>query len=233
MDRLSHICDWMTLRHRCIICSAIGPAPICQQCLSDYLISPRYSCRQCALPLENHAIICGECLRHPPTFDKAFCPYLYRPPISQLLNQFKHHSNHIIGYALCQLFCIAIKEHHNQQHIPLPDYIIAVPLHWRRQWKRGFNQAELLAETLASNLNINMLYAKKIKSTQTQEALSRQKRMLNLRNSFIFKKTLQGQSIAIVDDVMTTGATANQLASTLKKAGAGEVAIWALARTEK
>ena len=137
------------------------------------------------------------------------------------------------GKALAQLFAQRVAAHYAQQHLSLPDYLIAVPLHWRRQWQRGFNQAQWLTDHLAQHLNIHALYpVKKTTATRAQEQLSRKQRLRNVAHRFrITRAFTPTSSIAIVDDVMTTGATANSLAKTLKQAGVSNVSVWALART--
>jgi ComF family protein len=116
--------------------------------------------------------------------------------------------------------------------MPLPTLITPVPLHWRNQWSRGFNQSAFFSHALSKYLDIKHFeYSRRIKWTKPQKALSQKERIKSLRNSFLVTKPLNGESIVIVDDVMTTGATVNTLAKELKRAGAGEVSVWVLART--
>lgn len=117
-----------------------------------------------------------------------------------------------------------------------PDTIIAIPLHWRRYWQRGFNQSELLANSLSRQLKIPLVKAlKRCRSTTMQQSLNAEQRQRNLHNAFAVTKPelIQGRRIALVDDVMTTGATATEAARTLLSAGANEVHIWVLARTPR
>ncbi len=117
-----------------------------------------------------------------------------------------------------------------------PDTIIAIPLHWRRYWQRGFNQSELLANSLSRQLKIPLVKAlTRCRSTTMQQSLNAEQRQRNLHNAFAVTKPelIQGRRIALVDDVMTTGATATEVARTLLSAGAGEVHIWVLARTPR
>jgi len=236
-SRVSLLC------HYCLLCGDLcrdscRNKRICSPC-EHYLVKPQHTCQRCAIPLKDDALYCGECLKHPPDFDTTVSPYLYTAPLDQLINQFKHSGNHIIGKELSRLFCKAIKKHYTEQHIKMPKWVLPVPLHWRRQWQRGFNQAALLVDdVIQSDLCIHaqtelFKYAKKHQATSSQEVLSRKERQNNLKNAFTITKQIDGESIAIVDDVMTTGATVGSLARALKKAGAGHITVWALARTTK
>lgn len=226
------------LHHSCLLCATSSPERICSPC-QDYLLKPQYQCQRCGIDLKVHAIICGDCLKRPPAFDETIAPFIYQAPLDTLIKDFKHKGKHTSGKALSTLFCREIQDYYQGHHASLPEYLLPVPLHWRRQWQRGFNQAEVLAEALLKQLNSNhpqiklFGYAKKQRANPAQEGLSKKQRLTNLKDSFVITKALSGQSIAIIDDVMTTGATANSLAQALKKAGAGKVSVWALARTPK
>ncbi|MFT6387624.1 MAG: ComF family protein [Cellvibrionaceae bacterium] len=229
-----------SLGHPCLLCDAISQQRICRPCQAAYLYRPHNPCGACGIPLEQYAVLCGQCLKCRPAFDETFAAYLYQAPIDQLINAFKHTGNYVAGKALSLLFCNALEIHYRENHLTLPDYILPVPLHWRRQWLRGFNQSNFICKDLLKNkgcraANVQLFTsAKKMKLTLPQEQLSRKQRLSNPgKNAFVVSKTLNGESIAIVDDVMTTGATVNALAIALKKAGAGKVSIWALARTPK
>ncbi|MGH1439157.1 MAG: ComF family protein [Cellvibrionaceae bacterium] len=221
---------------------------ICGACQS-YLVQSTTSCQRCGIALntpyndahnnihDNTAIHCGMCLKNPPTFDSTFSPYIYTAPLNKLISQFKHGGNDTIGKELGRLFSSAINNHYRERHINTPRWIIPVPLHWTRQWHRGFNQAAFLAKEIVnspacvqSNTQL-FYYVKKRRATTSQEQLSRRERLNNTKNTFIVTQALKGESVAIVDDVMTTGATVGSLAKSLKKAGAGKVTVWALART--
>jgi ComF family protein len=118
--------------------------------------------------------------------------------------------------------------------MPLPDLIVTVPQHWKKQWLRGFNPAAFFTDDISKQLSIPIFTnVKRTKAVADQKSLSRQARIKNLQNSFAITSRLDNKNMAIIDDVMTTGSTANALAAALKAAGAKQVAIWALARTPK
>lgn len=115
---------------------------------------------------------------------------------------------------------------------PLPECIIPVPLHALRLLKRGFNHSELIGRYLADHLHIPLEVhcCKRIKNTQQQSDLSVKQRRKNIAGAFSVQSPLNFQHIAIVDDVVTTGSTVNELARTLKLAGVSRVEVWACAR---
>ena len=218
---------------RCLVCGCPSGRRICRSCLACFKRS-RYVCQTCAVPLTQHALLCGECLKASPRYDYAYSPYVYHPPLDKLINDFKHNGQLSIGTALAEPFCQMIAAYYQQYHLPLPDYVTAVPLHWRRQWQRGFNQSAVLGKAVASSLQLPYITcSKRTRYTSDQKNLSRQARLHNLKDSFRATRAFSGESIAIIDDVMTTGATVDTLAAALKAAGAGTVIVWALARTPK
>jgi ComF family protein len=154
--------------------------------------------------------------------------------LSDLIIQFKQKRDFVAGKALSELFAKAIRHHYRQQHLPLPDLIAPVPQHWKSQWQRSFNHAIIFSHEISQQLSIPIFKAlKRVRATPPQKALDKKARLANLQQSFHITDSLNGEHIAIVDDVMTTGATANTLAQALKAAGAGKVTIWVLARTPK
>lgn len=221
----------ISFKHHCLLCDEASPSRVCQHC-QRFLVKPHYSCQQCAQPLKHFALFCGQCLRHPPAYDTVFSPFLYQAPLRSLIVDYKQKGHEYKGKALSQLFCESVFRHYQQQHIPLPTLITPVPLHWRAQWVRGFNQSAFFSRDLSQHLGIKYFdETRRIKWSVSQKELNRKERLLSLKNSFVATRTLKGESIVIVDDVMTTGATANTLAVELKKAGAGHISVWVLART--
>jgi ComF family protein len=151
-----------------------------------------------------------------------------------LIIRFKQKGDFVAGKSLSELFSKAVLNHYRQQHLPLPDMIAPVPLHWTSQWQRGFNHAIEFTHGISLALSIPTFKAlKRVRATPPQKGLDKKARLANLQQSFSITARLNGEHIAIVDDVMTTGATANTLAHALKAAGAGKVSIWVLARTPK
>ncbi|MGH1485127.1 MAG: ComF family protein [Cellvibrionaceae bacterium] len=219
-----------TVQH-CALCDKPSKHRICHNC-SAYFSVAQYTCQTCAVPLKHHAMYCGHCLKSPPHYDVSYSPYLYQAPLSHLISDFKHKGHLFVGKGLGELFYTSIRSYYCQQHLPLPDLIAPVPLHWKKQWQRGFNQSAFLGNLLAKELNITLFsHTKRRHSTKSQKKLSRKERLNNINDDFVITRKLSGKSIAIIDDVMTTGSTVNNFAKALKQAGAKTVAVWALART--
>ena len=215
--------------HRCLLCHNNALGRICADCRS-LLPQLENPCPVCAIPGIPTQNVCGQCLTKPPNFDSVHCVFLYQAPLDQLINGFKNRRQLTIGRALTELLLADLKDHYANDR--LPDKITATPLFWRKQWSRGFNQSLFLSRYLSRKLNIQHFNGlKRIRPNDEQKTLNRRQRLQNLKGCFFVKKPLHGENIAVVDDVVTTGATANAIAKTLKQAGAGKVAIWAVART--
>ncbi|MGS2717231.1 ComF family protein [Eionea flava] len=222
------------LPHTCALCDSYSPNRLCPACIEQFLQTPRFSCRACALPLPHSALLCGECLQHIPPFEETYSPFIYQKPLSDLIFQFKDQGDYYAGKALADIFCQQVQQHLMQHHKPLPDLITAVPLHWKKQQQRGINQSAFFAHYLSKQLNIPLFtQVKRTQASPDQKQLTRQQRLQNIQNSFAVSSTLQRQHIILVDDVMTTGATVSALTTALKKAGAGKVSVWVLARVPK
>lgn len=190
-----------------------------------------YRCHCCALPLISNANCCGQCLAYPPAFTRTLIPFLYEHPLDGLIHQFKYRRQLTSGKLLGELLLQCVR-----QETTLPDLLVPTPIHWRRRWQRGFNQTELLAHQLSKTLEIPVSYAC-LQSTPThsQKGLSRTERLKNSRRRFMVnpktRQQIQDAHIALIDDVVTTTATARTLSELLMAAGAKQVDIWALART--
>ena len=215
--------------HRCILCHNSDQSRICTDCRS-LLPQIENPCPVCAIPVMPTQSVCGQCLTKPPNFDYVHCVFLYRAPLDQLINGFKNRRQLTAGRALAELLLEDLKAHYINDL--MPNKIAAMPLFWRKQWWRGFNQSLFLSHYLSRKLSIEHFNGlKRIRSNDEQKTLNRRQRLQNLKDCFFVKKPLSGENIAVVDDVVTTGATANAVAKTLKQAGAGKVTIWAIART--
>lgn len=211
----------------CLLCGASSQAGVwCEDCNANlpHIISPR--CPICALPSPNGQI-CGHCLSNPPPVDFTVAAFDYAFPINRLIQTFKY-AQHL---ALAQKLADAL----DQRIITLPDAIIPMPLHPLRLQDRGFNQSLLLAQRIAQKRNIPLLRhaAQRIRHTPPQSTLDWKARSKNLRQAFICNADLTGKHLAIVDDVMTSGASINELALCLRKAGAQTISAWIIARTPK
>ncbi len=199
------------------------------------------ACQQCALPLQrdesfpenphdDEQAICGECLRREPSFDRCFAPFLYHAPISKMILQFKNYQDLTRGKILGDLLIESLT---HQPYFELPELIVPTPLHWRRQLFRGLNQAAFLAERISLALQLPLAHAiTRIQNTPKQQHLSRRERIKSYRKVFhCDEKLVRGKTVALVDDVVTTGATIEAMSACLKKAGATRVLAWTIART--
>jgi ComF family protein len=189
-------------------------------------------CRICALPLAQQAPerpVCGNCLRHPPSFDSCHAAFTYDYPISNLVSSFKFAGELHTGRLLAMLLIDSIEA----ARPPLPELLIPVPLHRARLRERGFNQALELARPLGRRFGIPVQAhgCQRIRATAAQSSLHQLERRKNIRGAFTLEKVINAGHVAIVDDVVTTGSTAAELAHTLKRAGVGRVDVWTLART--
>jgi ComF family protein len=209
----------------CLLCAgASGDRVICPACEAA-LPAPRSACTRCAIGLP-HAGICGECLAHPFAFDDALARFEYRFPLNRLVHRFKYAGDLAVGRWLADELaqCVAGER---------PDLIVAPPLTAAGLARRGFNQALEVAKRVARTLRVpcDIDGLAKDRDTAPQPGLGRRERRANLRGAFRCELRLDRLHVGLVDDVMTTGATADTLARLLKQAGARRVSVWAVART--
>ncbi|GAB2893484.1 double zinc ribbon domain-containing protein [Microbulbifer echini] len=213
---------------QCLLCGdRASESGICPGCVGDLPYLGR-ACESCALPLASSARQCPNCLRQPPRFQRVQAAWQYAYPVSQLIQRFKYQGDLSAGHSLAQLAAGAIKPCGEP-----PDLLAPIPLHWRRYWIRGYNQAQLVAAELGRQwrLPVRPRLLRKISATRTQSQLRRQQRMRNLLQSFALRGSVQEMHIGLVDDVLTTGATLEAAAQKLLEAGARKVSAFVLART--
>lgn len=218
---------------RCLLCGAGGQihAGICPPCRGDLPVI-HHACAQCALPLEDTCdLICPRCLQQPPPQSRSHAYLNYAYPVAQLIQRFKYRRDFAAGRTLAEL---AAK--HIGPLLPAserPDLLVPVPLHWRKQLSRGYNQAQLIAEILGRHWQIPVDHRvlRKVTQTGSQQQLRRSQRLKNLARSFAASSRVEGLHIGLVDDVITTGATVEAATQSLLHAGAIRVSAYALART--
>jgi ComF family protein len=217
----------------CPLCgdNAAGSKELCPGC-DDDLPWNHQPCPRCALPLPagtGSLTRCAGCQRHPPAFDAAWSPLRYVEPVRWLHRRFKFHEKMACGRLLGELMAEACVR---REPGDLPQRIAVVPLHPARLRERGFNQALELARPLSRRLGIPLdaaLFAR-IRATEAQSDLPALRRHANIRGAFACHDDLRDEHIAIFDDVMTTGHTANELAAVARRAGAARIEIWTVAR---
>ena len=210
----------------CLLCSASSTHSLCPGCLAELPWHRQPQCPQCAIPTPAGQL-CGACLKHPPAFDRTRAALSYAFPLDRMIPRLKYHGRLAIAPALGECLLQAV------EHAPRPDCLIAMPLHARRIRERGFNHASEIARTVASQLGLplDLASCRRTRDTPPQMGLKHDARRRNVRGAFACSGEVRGQRIAIVDDVMTTGTSLDELAKTLKQAGAAEVETWVVART--
>ena len=226
----------------CLLCGQCGHFDInlCEACFQE-LPWLTTACKKCGLPLsvENPALpvkqrTCGQCLRKPPPFDQCHCLFYYDHPIDRLISGLKFHQKLSYGKTLGKLLASDILKHYS--HTELPDALVAVPLHKSRLRERGFNQAYEIARSCSNTLGIPLFtnVCQRIKNTPHQLGLDAKTRRKNLRAAFkvdSIESTLNIRSVALIDDVMTTGSTLSELTKSFSTNDIQYVHIWCIART--
>jgi ComF family protein len=219
----------------CLLCDAPADTAhaLCSAC-QDELPWLGTHCSVCALPLPAAGLTCAPCLRRPPSFARVEAPWRYAFPVDALITRFKHHSAWPLGRLLGELLAEHLR-HAHLEGLARPDLLLPVPLARARLRRRGFNQAALLARWLGDALRIAARedLLRRPQDTAAQQGLDAAARRRNLRGAFDVAdpQAIAGRHVALVDDVLTTGATAEALARLLLKAGAARVDVYCLART--
>ena len=172
-------------------------------------------------------MLCGRCLGSIPAFDETYAPFIYQGEMRHLITSLKFGAH----YKNARLLGLLLAEH-LQATAQRPDLILPVPLHKARYRERGFNQAIEIAKTVARELQLplDLNSCHRHKDTPHQTALTAKQRRKNMKQAFSIIKPIRAQHIALLDDVMTTGSTAHELAVLLKKAGVSRVDVWVCAR---
>lgn len=224
---LTGLARWVLPWH-CMLCGAAGAADIdlCAECAAE-LPRNRSCCARCALPLASPAALCGECQRHPPPWDAAWAPFRYGWPLDRLEGRYKFGADLAAGRVLSTLW---LRE---PCPLALPQALLAVPLHRRRLRQRGYNQALELARPLADGLGVPLHRdaLQRVRPTDAQTELDARGRRRNVRGAFVLGSGgALPAHVAILDDVMTTGATLAECVRVLRRAGVPQVDVWALAR---
>lgn len=230
------IFDLLTPRQTCLLCLTSTDRNLCQSCI-EHLPFNYSACPRCALPFNTRLInsieLCGECLTQPPAFHSSISPFIYQPPIKQWLHQFKYRGDFADGERLVKQLIIAAN---NSQHAK-PDFLIPVPMHWRKRFVRGFNQTDWLARRLSISLNIPILNALTRNAGHTPQSQSNKSQRQSLHGVYRLKSSttekINNKRIALVDDVVTTGATSRAISTLLIAAKPKRIEIWSLARTAK
>jgi len=210
----------------CLLCgSSSQQLPVCNACIADLPILDQV-CPRCAMPLATNNI-CGSCLHHPPEQDHSVSLFRYHDPVDRLIADFKYHDK----LYLTQLFGTLMSQ--QLKNRVLPHCLIPIPLYPSRLRQRGYNQSLELAKILSTKLNISISndYLVRTRDTAPQASLPYKQRKGNLYRAFGLKQNTVPAHIALIDDVLTTGHTANAAAKLLRQAGATTIEVWTIART--
>jgi ComF family protein len=213
------------------------PVPFfCRACWDTIRPLAGPSCPRCGLPFASNVALtyspdhqCLSCRQHPPSFTRAWACHAYEPPLQNAIHLLKYRGKVVLAGALGALL--------RRARLPLPDadILMPVPLHPSRLRAREYNQSLLLADELNRDLRLPLVYDNlvRLRATPPQTELSRTARLKNLRRCFAVRRPadVDGRRVLLVDDVMTTGTTVNECARALRKVGAADVYVVALART--
>ena len=222
-------------KSQCVLCDAKvdNTISLCSGCRAD-LPKVEFACRVCALPMEknNDTAFCGQCISQTTYVDYALNLFHYETPIDHLIGQMKFQQQLSVAAIFADLLKTYI-ESVDLEH-GSPDAFLPVPLYKKRLAKRGFNQSLEIIKPLAKSQNIPVLLdvISRSKETQAQTGLSKHASKKNVSGSFTLLSKPAGSHILIVDDVVTTTATTNELAKLLKKSGVEKVGVLSLARAE-
>jgi ComF family protein len=224
-----------------------GPCPICGDwharapcpaCLARFA-APRPRCQRCALPLASAADrLCGACLHHPPPWDAALAGADYAFPWDGLITRLKFGGDLSLLPALCTPLATALRAAPHTDAAPI-DWVLPLPLAPQRLRERGFNQAWEIARRLARPQGLAARHDLLLRWRETahQTGLPRDERLANLRGAFMpapgARARLAGRHVALVDDVLTTGASAVAASRALREAGVARITLWLLARTDE
>lgn len=230
----------LLLPDECRVCGrpleTFSSVPVCPACLAPpEPFSPEYACLRCRTPFLNPRPLnedglCRLCAAGATAFDAAWTCGAYEGRLRDLIHLFKY--GRMIP--LARLFGrMMARAYPRDQRF---DFLVPVPVHWRRRFGRGFDQSLLLARELSRHTGIPVLAAlRRKRHTAAQAGLTRRQRRDNIRGCFEVKEPtrVRGARLLLIDDVLTTGATANAAADTLRRGGAAGVAVFTLARADR
>jgi ComF family protein len=219
----------------CLVCRKAQWQAVCHQCLSAFAPT-RPRCKRCALTLESGHPACQACEDAPPEFDRAFAAVDYTSPWRELVARFKFNGDVALARPLSALMATQLRKMPPRGR---PQWIIPTPLSPARLRERGYNQSWQLARHLSRQVGIPTLpnAVRRVKDTPRMMTLEADDRRQQIRGAFEVatscRRALAGRHVALVDDVLTTGATLDEVTRTLQAAGVRQVSVWVLARTPK
>lgn len=214
---------------KCALCNALSRDAVCEKC-AQILPRPTHVCQRCAKLLFQHHLTCGDCLKFPPYFHEIKAVFSYQYPLDQLILAAKYGGQ----FGVLKQLGMWMAEHFQTEE--KPDVLIPVPSHLKDLRKRGFNQSVELANWVGKELkiSINTNICHCIKQKKPQAGLSGKERRKNVHNVFEVRNIpTHWQHIVIIDDVVTTGATVNEIARLFRTHTTAKISVWACARVPK
>ena len=217
-------------------------SPLCNDCEAS-LTRNAFACPSCGLPLlpsaaSVNSTTCGSCLSKPPAFDAVLAPWLYDPSMAHLIGQWKYRRKHWLTPLLADLWVQQLQLSADCRSTKLlVDVMVPVPLAPLRLLHRGFNQSRLLTNEIHKRLPaghkpcLDFRLLSRARQKGTQASLGARARHANIDHAFTVHRPCDNLRVAVVDDVVTTTATASEIATQLKRHGAARVEIWCIART--
>lgn len=235
------IYKWLNFNQKltisCLLCrgKTLLSQPLCPLCLSS-CPTIDHSCRSCGIPMDHLSTnICASCIQKTPDFDICYSAFIYAFPVNHIVQRIKYRRDLSLLPPITRSLTHIMTNQYNGQ--PWPEAVIPVPLHRKKLRSRGYDQALLLAREItrqlkpAHKLNLDTQLIKRVKATDPQQGLSARERKKNIRGAFQLRRDNHYKHVALVDDVVTTGSTVNEIARLLKKTGTEKIEVWCLART--
>jgi ComF family protein len=224
----------LLLPARCILCGdrAYGRTlDLCHACEMELPLNTT-ACQLCAQPLQSDLpsnVPCGACVKRRPRFDAAHCVFRFAYPIDHMVRALKYRDAPQYGRVMGALLAASCVQ---RMSIARPTMIVPVPLSERRFRERGYNQSMEIARWLHRPLGVPVRrdVLKRARHTDEQTRLSAKERRRNVRNAFAVMCPVRNERIVVLDDVITTASTVNEIARSLRKAGAAYIEVWAAAR---
>lgn len=228
LSRFTHRTAALLLPASCLLCGGDSENElVCASCIAELPQLAEPCCPLCA-DRTTHGERCGACLKDPPAFSRAFAAYRYDYPLDRIIHALKYgHQLAVVDWCAGRLAPLAGHAHF--------DRILPLPLHAERLRERGFNQSGEIAKALGRRLDlpVDLTSLLRTRATPPQAELPHKERLRNVRGAFECRTDLTGQHLLLIDDVMTTGATANEGARVLKLHGAASVTVAVVARALK
>lgn len=216
---INRILEWL-YPPVCVFCGKICKEGICGECRKNVGIIKEPRCKKCGKPIrQEEKEFCYDCEREELCFEQGRSLWLHKMPVSSSIYAFKYKNRRIYGEIYGREMA---KTFRKIIYLWKVDVIVPVPLHKKKQKKRGYNQSEILAKEIGFYVNIPVdttLVKRKI-NTVPQKEFSRKERKKNLKNAFEVTKKIKGKRVLIIDDIYTTGSTIDAISVLLKKAGA-------------